>query len=186
MRREADEEALMAAYVAGDARAFERLFRVLAPSIRAFFSHSVGPGAVADDLAQTTFLKMHAGRATFRGGERLRPWVFTIAARVRADWLRSLGRPVAELDEGAPDPDPRHDPGREVLASERAERVREAVGQLPEAQRVVVHLHRYEELSFAEIGRVLGISEGAARIRAFRAYDRLRTLLGDLVAEGRS
>lgn len=176
----------MTAYVAGDARAFETLFRVLAPSLRAFFARSVGPSAVADDLAQTTFLKMHGARATFRAGERLRPWVFTIAARVRADWLRSHGRTDAELDEDAPDPEPGHDPGRAVLASERAERVREALDELPEAQRVVVHLHRYEELSFAEIGRVLGISEGAARIRAFRAYDRLRRLLGDLVVERRS
>jgi RNA polymerase sigma-70 factor (ECF subfamily) len=186
MRRAEDEEALMAAYVAGDARAFERLFRALAPSIRAFFAHSVGGGAVADDLAQTTFLKMHGARATFRAGERLRPWVFTIAARVRADWLRAHGRGDAELDDDAPDPEPRHDPGRAVLARERADRVREALGRLPEAQRAVVHLHRYEELSFAEIGRALGISEGAARIRAFRAYDRLRALLGDLVAEERS
>ncbi len=176
----------MAAYVAGDARAFERLFRALAPSVRAFFGRSAGAGPVADDLTQTTFLKMHGARATFRAGERLRPWVFTIAARVRSDWLRAHGRTDAELDEEVPDPEPRHDPGRAVLASERAERVREALDGLPDAQRAVVHLHRYEELSFAEIGRALGISEGAARIRAFRAYDRLRTLLGDLVAEERS
>ena len=45
----------------------------------------------------------------------------------------------------------------------------------PEPQRVVVHLHRFEELSFAEIGRVLGISEGAAKLRAFRAYGQLRS-----------
>jgi DNA-directed RNA polymerase specialized sigma24 family protein len=48
---------------------------------------------------------------------------------------------------------------------------------------VVVHLHRYEGLGFAEIGKVLGITEGAAKLRAFRAYEQLRTLLSDLVAE---
>jgi RNA polymerase sigma-70 factor (ECF subfamily) len=42
---------------------------------------------------------------------------------------------------------------------------------------MIVHLHRFEELSFAEIGRVLGVSEGAARVRAFRAYARLREQL---------
>jgi RNA polymerase sigma-70 factor, ECF subfamily len=184
MRTEVDEEALMAAYVAGDAKAFERLFRSLAPSIRAFFARCVGRGAVADDLAQTTFLKIHGARATFSGG-RLRPWVFTIAARVRSDWLRSQGRASVELDEEAPDPEPQRDPGHAVVAKERAERVREALDLLPEAQRVVVHLHRFEGLSFADIGGALGISEGAARIRAFRAYDRLRALLADLVAEER-
>ncbi len=176
----------MAAYVAGDARAFERLFRALAPSVRAFFARSVRSGAVADDLAQSTFLKIHGARASFRPGERLRPWVFTIAARVRSDWLRAQGRPADDLDSEAPDPDPGRDPASAVLVQERAERVRAALEHLPEPQRVVVHLHRFEELSFAEIGRALGISEGAARIRAFRAYDRLRSLLGDLVLEGRS
>jgi len=173
----------MAAYVAGDARAFERLFRALAPSLRAFFARSVGPGAVADDLAQTTFLKVHRARAAFRAGERVRPWVFTIAARVRSDWLRAQGRTEDELDADAPDPEPGRDPSQAALGRERAERVREALAGLPEPQRVVVHLHRFEDLSFAEIGRALGISEGAARIRAFRAYDRLRALLGDLVEE---
>jgi RNA polymerase sigma-70 factor (ECF subfamily) len=69
------------------------------------------------------------------------------------------------------------------LSQERAERVRAALGRIPEAQRVVIHLHRFEGLSFAEIGKVLHISEGAAKLRAFRAYAQLRTLLADLVAE---
>jgi RNA polymerase sigma-70 factor (ECF subfamily) len=186
MRGEADEEALMEAYVAGDAEAFERLFRSLGPSIHAFFVRSVGRGAVAEDLLQTTFLKLHGARATWRRGERLRPWVFTIAARVRLDWLRTQGRTEGELEgDVLADPERRDDPGDAVLAHERAERVRSALDALPEPQRVVVHLHRFEGLSFAEIGAALGISEGAAKLRAFRAYGQLRALLADLVSEGR-
>jgi RNA polymerase sigma-70 factor (ECF subfamily) len=187
MRREVDEEALMEAYVAEDGDAFERLFRTLAPSIHAFFARSIGRGAAAEDLLQTTFLKVHAARATWRRGERLRPWVFTIAARTRADWLRRQGRTEREVDEDVvTDPERHHDPGDAVLAQERAERVQSALDSLPKFQRVVVHLHRFEGLSFAEIGDVLGISEGAAKLRAFRAYGQLRVLLADLVAEERS
>ncbi len=176
----------MEAYVAGDAGAFERLFRALAPSVHAFFVRSVGKGAIAEDLLQTTFLKLHAARSTWRRGERLRPWVFTIAARARVDWLRKQGRTEAEIeDEVFADPERRGDPGDAVLAEERAGRVRAALDSLGEPQRIVVHLHRFEELSFAEIGKVLGISEGAAKLRAFRAYARLRELLADLVAEER-
>jgi RNA polymerase sigma-70 factor, ECF subfamily len=186
MRGQVNEEALMEAYVAGDAGAFERLFRALAPSVHAFFVRSVGPGAVAEDLLQSTFLKMHVARASWRGGERLRPWVFTIAGRVRIDWLRKQGREVQESDEDeAVDPDGR-DAGEAILAGQRAERVRAALDGLAEPQRVVVYLHRFEELGFAEIGRVLGISEGAAKLRAFRAYAQLRVALADLVAEDRS
>jgi RNA polymerase sigma-70 factor (ECF subfamily) len=178
-----DEEALMEAYVAGDAGAFERLFRSLAPSIHAFLVRSVGRGAVAEDLLQTTFLKIHAAREAWNG-ERLRPWAFTIAARVRGDWYRRQGRAELKIDgDEVVDPDPRSDPGDALIAEERAERVRAALDRLPEPQRVVVHLHRFEGLSFAEVGKVLGISEGAAKLRAFRAYGQLRALLSDLVAE---
>lgn len=176
----------MEAYVAGDAEAFERLFRSLAPSVHAFFARSVGRGAVAEDLLQTTFLKIHAARGTWRSGERLRPWVFTIAARVRVDWLRRQRRGEREHDEDeAGVARVEAGPGDPVVAEERAERVRDALERLSEPQRVVLHLHRFEELSFAEIGRVLGITEGAAKLRAFRAYAALRRLLADLVAEER-
>ncbi len=176
----------MEAYVAGDPGAFRQLFRLLAPSMHAFFARSVGDGAAADDLLQTTFLKLHASRASWRRGEKLRPWAFTIAARVRIDWLRRSGRrgEEEELDGDAlADGDPAADPREVALGKERAERVHAALAGLPEPQRVVVHLHRFEGMGFAEIGEVLGISEVAARVRAFRAYARLRTLLADLVAE---
>ena len=70
-----------------------------------------------------------------------------------------------------------------LLAHERAERVRAALDSLAEPRRVVIYLHRFEELGFAEIGRVLGISEGAAKLRAFRAYGQLRSALADLVTK---
>lgn len=177
----------MEAYVRGDATAFERLFATLAPSLRAFFVRAVGNAADADDLVQTTLLKLHGARDRWRRGERLRPWVFTIAARVRSDWLRRKGRALEDPLDDEHDPSPSAvdaDAVAESLVRERSERVRAAVDSLGESQRVIVHLHRFEGLTFAEIGKALGISEGAAKLRAFRAYEQLRTLLGDLVAEG--
>lgn len=176
----------MEAYVAGDPGAFRQLFRVLAPSLRAFFARTVGAGAAADDLVQTTFLKLHASRASWRRGEKLRPWAFTIAARARIDWLRRQGRRGEEEEvdgDTLPDGNPQADPGEAIAGKERAERVRAALDQLPEPQRVVVHLHRFEGMGFAEIGRILGITEVSARVRAFRAYARLRELLADLALE---
>lgn len=173
----------MKAYVAGDAEAFERLFRALAPSIHGFFVRSVGRGPAAEDLLQATFLKIHGARSTWRGGEKLRAWAFTIAGRVRVDWLRR-NRVLEDLDdEVLADPAPRADPAGALLARERADRVRDALERLPEPQRVIVHLHRLEDLGFAEIGRILGITESAAKLRAFRAYARLREMLADLVED---
>lgn len=176
----------MQAYAEGDVEAFERLFASLAPSLHAFFMRSVGNASAAQDLMQTTFLKLHGARRRWRRGERLRPWVFAIAAHVRVDWLRSQGRLATESldDEGLSAADPSSDPGAGLRDRERSERVHLALESLTEPQRVVVHLHRFEGLGFAEIGRILGISEGAAKLRAFRAYEELRRRLGDLVEEG--
>jgi RNA polymerase sigma-70 factor (ECF subfamily) len=185
IRPRVSEEALMQSYVEGDAEAFERLFESLAPSVRAFFVRSVRDASVAEDLVQTTFLELHGARRRWRRGERLRPWVFGIAGHVRADWFRSRRRVATDaLDEEAlPASASSADPSAGVAHRERAERVHAALESLPESQRIVVHLHRFEGLGFAEIGEVLGISEGAAKLRAFRAYEELRRRLGDLVAE---
>jgi len=64
-----------------------------------------------------------------------------------------------------------------------AGRVRAAVDQLPETQRVVVHLNRFEGLTFVQIAHVLGTTEGAVKLRAFRAYERLRQLLRECSRE---
>ena len=175
----------MQAYVEGDAHAFQRLFESLAPALHAFFVRSLGNATVADDLTQTTFLKLHGSRRLWRRGARLRPWVFSIAAHVRTDWLRSQGRLAAEAldDEQLAATHPSSDPDAELGDRERRERVRAALDSLSEPQRIVVHLHRFEGFGFAEIGEILGISEGAAKLRAFRAYEELRKRLGDLVVK---
>ena len=175
----------MQAYVEGDVRAFRRLFESLAPALYAFFARSLRNATVADDLTQTTFLKLHRSRRQWRRGGRLRPWVFSIAAHVRTDWLRSHGRLAAEAldDERLAASQPSSDPCAESGDRERSERVRAALESLPESQRIVVHLHRFEGLGFADIGKILGISEGAAKLRAFRAYEELRKRLGDLASK---
>lgn len=188
MAAERTDEELMIAYVDGDTRAFDVLFARYAARLHAFFARTFRSRAIADDLLQTTFLKVHAARATWKRDLRVRPWLFGIAARVRIDELRrryrSEEKAEDDLDahvfpvEGAPDAWPEK--------NEAAERVRRAIDALPDGQRVVVLLHRFEGLTFAEIAEVLHETEGkrvsevAVRVRAFRAYDALRQALADL------
>ena len=80
---------------------------------------------------------------------------------------------IARADEQAPrDPPPDTD---------LKDAVRAALDALPESQRAVIHLHRYEGMTFAEIGQVLGTTAGAAKLRAFRGYERLRRQLKGLL-----
>jgi len=175
------DEELMSAYVAGNARAFEVLFARLAPRVHAFFLRSFRNEAVADDLLQVTFMKVHRARAQYRPELKLMPWLFAVAARVRLDELRRRLRlpedageeAVARADEQAPREAPQ--------STELKEAVRAALDALPESQRTVIHLHRYEGLTFAEISRVLGTTPGAVKLRAFRGYETLRERLKGLL-----
>jgi RNA polymerase sigma-70 factor (ECF subfamily) len=184
-----NDETLMAAYVAGDGRAFEQLFARLAPRLHRFFRRSFGAEATADDLLQITFLKLHKARDTYRPDMRVAPWAFAIAARVRLDEFRKRKRLAEDGDEEAlaRADEARAAEGRddEAIDGDTAEAVRRAVEALPESQRVVVHLNRFEGLTFAEIARVLGTTEGAVKLRAFRAYAALRQALAPLAPAGK-
>jgi RNA polymerase sigma-70 factor, ECF subfamily len=176
------EEDLMSAYVAGDARAFEKLFARLAPRVHGFFLRSLKKESVADDLLQETFMKVHKARETYRQELKVAPWVFAVAARVRLDELRRRLRlpedadeeALARADEQAPrDPPPDTD---------LQDAVRAALSRLPESQRAVIHLHRYEGMTFPEIAQVLGTTAGAIKLRAFRGYETLRKELQGILS----
>lgn len=183
---QSDEE-LMEAYVSGDARAFDALFARWAPRLTAYFARSFSHGSAGDDVLQITFLKIHAAKDTFRSGSPFRPWLYGIASRARADELRRRYRTKKHVADGdlsdhtiaSDEPDPGE-------RGERVRRVQRAIQALPEAQRAVVLLHRYEGLTFGEIAEALSVAEGkpvqegAVRVRAFRAYETLRAALHDL------
>jgi RNA polymerase sigma-70 factor (ECF subfamily) len=183
------DEALMDAYVDGDPQAFEQLFARLAPRVHRFFMSSFRDRSLADDLLQTTFLKLHGAREDYQPNSPLRPWLFAIAARVRFDELRRRHRAGARASEeelSAAEDKTSPTPEQDVVQADQAARVRAALERLPHSQRTVIHLHRFEGLSFPEIARALGTTEGAVKLRAFRAYEALRTelraLLDDEVA----
>ena len=188
MKEDDSDETLMVAYVAGDRRAFEVLFARLAPKLHGFFQRTLRDTDMADELLQMTFLKLHQSRAQYRPELALRPWVFTIAASVRNDALRRRYRTAEVMDD---EKLARADESQAIAVAREsagasadvAEQVRAAVERLPEAQRMVVHLHRFEGMTFGEIAKVLGANESAVRVRAFRAYELLRRELKGLLGE---
>jgi len=176
----------MAEYVAGDIDAFDALFARLAPRIHAFFVRSLGNATIADDLLQDTFMKLHRARADYRPGSPVKPWIFAIAARVRLDALRRRHRlredACPEAIEALGDDVP-WEPEAQAQRAALGDAVRAALERLPPAQRIVVHLHRIEDQSLSEIARLLKVTEGAVRQRAFRGYIALRKALAPLMAE---
>jgi RNA polymerase sigma factor (sigma-70 family) len=179
------DEDLMAAYASGDMVAFGLLLPRFADRLWGYFAKTFRDRAVADDLYQTTLLKLHGARASYRTGAPFRPWLFGIASRVRVDELRRRYRVENDAEYAARNPSVANDPE----SAQRDRIVRDALAALPESQREVVMLHRYAGLSFSEIGMLLAdreggaVAEGTVRARAFRAYAKLREILADWAPE---
>ena len=175
----------MGRYADGDPSAFEMLYRILAPGVRARLKRLVGDDELAEDLLQQTFIRVHERRARYERGAAVRPWVFTIARHLAIDALRrrSSARDRVTLEGRLPEPDTvdrlEFDDASGDLDVEQL--VRDAVAALPEGQREVVALHKLEGQPLTEVARRLGIKEGAARVRAHRGYGRLRAALGVLL-----
>ena len=186
--------ALMDRYLDGDERAFAALHAALTPRLKAFLVHLVRDSAAADDLVQATWLKAHLARERFevRGpgpDGAVQAWYFTIARNLALDHLRGQGRerrrreddgPESDLLAGLPDDLPTAEEaqiGRDE-AQEITARVQAALAQLPASQREIVELHKLQGMSMAEIATRLQIREGAARVRAHRAYKALARWLG--------
>lgn len=177
------DEQLMAAYTAGEQQAFEALFRRLAPRVHGVFLRSFRSTSVADDLVQATFLKVHRLRESYDPGRPFRAWLFTIAASLRRDELRRRYRLPEHADEECLDELIAAEPSAVELGDRQdvADAVRAALGRLPESQRVVLHLNRFEGLTLAEVAAALGTTPTAVRVRASRAYETLRVELAHLL-----
>lgn len=175
---EVTDEDLMRSYVGGDHAAFRELFARYAPMLLRLTVRHLRSEELAREIVQQTFFQLHAARNDFQSDRKLRPWVFTIAMNlVREHYRRKKRRPESALD-----------PAREPAAEEerpplerrqRVEAVRAALERLPASQREVVELHWFEDRPFAEVAEIVGATEGAVRVRAHRAYERLRELLAE-------
>lgn len=166
----------MGRYVDGDARAFNTVYRLLYPMVLACQRRWAGVDR-AEDLAQQTFLKVHRNRHRYRTGSPVGPWVLAIARHLSIDALRKAGRSRETLTREGTLPDRLTDHRDPAIDAEIKEAVRAAVETLPPSQRAVIAMHKLDERSFAEVAEALDINEGAARVRAHRAYARLRKAL---------
>lgn len=129
----------------------------------------------AEDLAAQVFAQalthLDPTQAT---GSQVRAWLFTSARNASANHARSRRFLVTAAIEELPDEADSLDPTKAVLDEEQVERLLEAVHNLPEERRTALMLRFVEELSHAEIGDVLGRSEGSARVLIHRTLNDLR------------
>ncbi len=172
----ADED-LMGDLAGGDPGAFEKIYARYKTAVLNYFVRTTGAPEIAEELFQELFLRVYRGARKYEPRKPFRVWLFTLARNLLRDRWRRLGRAPEweDCDRELADPGP--DPEALAGAREEVDRLRRAVLQLPPGLREALVLRRYHGLSFAEIGEILSCSEGAARVRVFRALERLRVIL---------
>lgn len=181
----ADPRELMERYVDGDARAFRELYALVAPRLLGYLMKMAKSRALADDLLQQTFFKVHRARAAYVRGADPVPWIYAIAHRTFIDEVRKKQRARVEVAQEGEVPDvPAGITGEadgvrdEGADPELTAAVMQALEDLPTGQREAVVLTKLDGKSVAEAAAIAGTTVGAMKVRAHRGYEALRKLLG--------
>lgn len=182
----------MLAYQAGRIEAFEKLFDRYKSRIYDYFLRHIGDWAVAEDLFQKTFLRLHDARARYQPTASFVSWIYTIATNLLRDEVRKeRNRPQAQRTaETSPAETVEQQPAAERAGPEMAlgrrelrDRISAAVRALPVEQKEAFILGKYEGRSYQEIAEILGCSEGAVKVRIHRALKVLKISLGEFAYE---
>lgn len=198
---DADEAALLAALRRGDESAFAALIERYHPALVRLALLYVPSRAVAEDVAQETWLGVLKGLPTFEGRSSLKTWLFRILTNIAKTRGQREGRSIpfstlggGDGEAGGPSVDPdrfyqegphagewRTPPGdwgeapeEHILAGEARAQIEAAIAGLPPTQREVITLRDIEGWSSAEVRNALGLSETNQRVLLHRARSRVR------------
>lgn len=134
----------------------------------------------AEDVLQTAYLRVVSGKARFEGRSSFRTWFFGVIRRTALEVRRKrfthqerTVRLVQEDVEDARAPDPH----RRLEGEERGRKLLEALSNLSDRQREILHLVFYQDLTVEEGAEIMGVSLGSARTHYQRGKERLRNLL---------
>jgi RNA polymerase sigma-70 factor, ECF subfamily len=144
--------------------------------------------AVAEDLTQEVFLRVFRGRQDYEPRAMFKSWIYRIGKNVAFNWIRdhTAERNANQVETRAMEAPVReytdHRPNVEdwLVYQVKMQRIRQAVGDLPERQRVVVQMHRFEELEHRQIASKLRCSLPAVKSLLNRAYTNLRVSLTEV------
>lgn len=187
---------LMLDVKAGDEESFALLLHRYRTPLVNFLYRMVRNREQAEDLAQEVFIRVYRARADYVPSAKFTTWLFRIATNLALNAVRDTRHQRMEISLDAPvavdseDGDERtidvaeKNPNIEEHLVQEAQRdmIRHAIDKLPEKQRAAVLLHKYQELDYGEISKILECSESALKSLLFRAYETLRVELAPLVA----
>jgi RNA polymerase sigma-70 factor, ECF subfamily len=193
MLRDADVGLMVRVRDADDPAAFAELVERYQRRLVGVLQHLVGDADGAEDLAQEVFLRVYRTRKKYRPMAKFSTWLFTIANNLALNALRGRRRkpvvplPVQESGPLGPRPaeqllaDSQAVPGRRLQQEELTAVIRSALDVLNERQKLAVVLNKFEDMNYAEIAEVMGLSTKAVKSLLSRARAALRDALQDYI-----
>jgi len=172
----------------GDGASFGLLLDKHRAPVVHFLYRLVQEQPVAEELAQEVFLRVYRSRSSYEPTAKFTTWLFRIATHLALNWLRDgkYERGQQRLDDSTQDAparqisDRRPSVEQQMVYEVKLLEVRRAVASLPGKQRAAVLMHKYEEMEYSQIAKVLGCSESAVKSLLFRAYESLRARLAHM------
>jgi RNA polymerase sigma-70 factor (ECF subfamily) len=172
-----------------DAQAFADLVELYHHRLVTVMHHLVGSNEEAEDLAQEVFLRVYRGRKKYHPKAKFSTWLYTIANNLALNILRTRQRrptiPLNVRDSGPLGPRPAEQlvldradqPHQNMQKQELTAVVQQALDTLNERQRIAVVLNKFEDMNYAEIAEVMGLTTKAVKSLLSRARDNLRIAL---------
>lgn len=170
--------------------AFDALVEAYSPRLYGYFYRLTGSRHDAEDLLQELFVRLVRMIGDYTHGGRFDGWLFRIATNLVRDRVRRAKKAAGAQVPGPGDvgaagrledyPDTSAaQPSESVSRAEQLDQLQRAIGQLPEAEREVILLRHFSQMSFREIAGVMGTPLGTALARGHRGLARLRELMAN-------
>ena len=176
--------------VSSDSHAFEELVSRYQDRLLGFFFHLVRDRTQAEDMAQEVFMRVWRARENYTAKARFSTWLFRIAHNYASNLRRGLSRrkevPLTAPNGSRAEIRPEEQilaeksalmPTRQIDSRETQDIVRDALESLNERQRMAVLLHKFEGMSYQDIGDVMDLNVVAVKSLLSRARGKLKEVL---------
>lgn len=179
------DNALMKRVAKGDDEAFRLLFERHHRLAYSVIFRQLGVASIAEDLVQEAFLRVYRAAPKYEPTAKFSTWLYTVVTNLCLNYKRDMARDKLRLLSGRSDDDANAlenmaatEPDEQPLdQQERAQRVQEAIAELPENQRMALILSRYEDKSYEEIAEIMGTTVAAIKSLNSRARETLKEKL---------